>query len=315
MSTEGKTEKTPEEKRAEAREVNDSINNSRLDRMNAIADQNDADLELDESEQTERRAAEETAEAERYARSLQTEGVSTEKIEVKEDQDTKTVNGEVYYRQIVNGHEKWQTLKEIRTSAAKVEGADEYLRQASESVKNASRLALSHKDEPSNLKEDEVADLLRRVALGEEDAIKALAPLLTKPSVNEADVLQKVDQRMSFRTELASLEASSKDLLEDQYMGRLFRSRLNEMREQDPNKTLSEAYGSIDQELRTAFPGFKTDKTQDKLARKRTLPAPITASARQGTQGEEEGEEDPSEVIAQMAKKRGFTVHVHTRRT
>lgn len=298
-------------------EANAKQNDRRLSVMEQIADNSEKarpEELVNESTATERTAQAETEQAERYARSLQTEGVEADKP-VQADSDTKLVNGDTYYRQIVNGVEKWQTLKQIRETASKVDGADEYLRQASESVKNASRLALSKQDEPSNLKEDEVADLLRRVALGDEDAIKALAPRLVRPSVNTADVLQQVDQRMSFRTELASLETQSKDLLEDKYLGLIFRSKLNELKATKPDTTLSEAYTSIDKELRTAFPGFKTDRTQDKLERKRTLPTPITASARQGTQVEEEGEENASDVIEQMAKKRGYTPHVHTRRT
>jgi hypothetical protein len=299
-------------------EANANMNNSRLARMAEISDNSEearaAELEgLDPSERTEKAAEAETQEAERYARALQTEGVDADKTS-QDDSDTKVVNGETYYRQIVNGAEKWQTLKQIRETAQKVESGDEYLGQASESVRNASRLALSTpKDEPGNLKEDEMADLLRRVALGEEEAIKTLAPILARPSVNETDVLQKVDQRMSFRTELASLESQSKDLLEDQYMGRLFRSRLNEMKQEKPETSLREAYTSIDQELRTAFPGFKADKTQSKLERKRSLPAPITASARQTNQEPEESDEDNSSVIEEMAKKRGYTAHVHRR--
>lgn len=299
-------------------EANAKQNDRRLSVMEQIADNSEKarpEELVDESTATERAAQAETAEAERYARALQGEGADKPANKDNIDSDTKLVNGETYYRQIVNGVEKWQTLKQIRETASKVDGADEYLRQASESVKNASRLALSKQDEPSNLKEDEVADLLRRVALGDEDAIKALAPRLVRPSVNTADVLQQVDQRMSFRTELASLETQSKDLLGDQYMGRIFRSRLNELKEENPNMALREAYTSIDKELRDAFPGFKTDRTQEKLERKRTLPTPITASARQGTQAEEEGEENASDVIEQMAKKRGYTPHVHTRRT
>lgn len=319
MSEEDKKERTPEEIAQDLTKARMENNNRRVAMMEEIADNSEKsrpeELEFqDESAAKEVAAETETKEAERYARSLQEEGVDKPANKDNIDSDTKQVNGDTYYRQIVNGVEKWQTLKEIRTSAAKVEAADEYLRTASESVKNASRLALSKQDEPSNLNEDEVADLLRRIALGDEDAIKALAPRLVRPSVNTADVLQQVDQRMSFRTELASLEGQSKDLLGDQYMGRLFRSRLNELKQESPNMGLSEAYTSIDKELRTAFPGFKTDKVQQKLERKRSLPTPITASARQGSEAEEEGEENASSVIEEMAKKRGYTPHVHTRR-
>ncbi|HXN95966.1 MAG TPA: hypothetical protein VN879_15790, partial [Candidatus Acidoferrales bacterium] len=77
---------------------------------------------------------------------------------------------------------------------------------------------------------------------------------------------------------------------------------------------LSEAYTSIDKELRTAFPGLTKAQTQTKLERKRTLVNVPTAASRQQTEEEPEGEEDVGNVIEQMAKARGLNPHVHSRR-
>lgn len=307
--------KAAEEHAKKLLEANQKRNDERLERMNAIADSAERarpdEIEgLDESESREARAAADDAEAEKYARSLQQEGVTKEETQ---DEDTKVVNGETYYRMMVAGQERWQTLKDIRANAQKVESADEYLRQANESVKNAARLAPSSQDETSRLEKDELRKLLASVALGDEEAIEKLASVLSKPSEVTPDVLQKIDQRLSFRTELARLEDDSKDLLKDQYMGRLFRSRLNELKNEQPTMGLSEAYTSIDRELRGAFPGFKS-RTQDKLERKRSLPTPTSASTRQTTEVEEEGEENMADVIEKMAKARGLAPHVHTRR-
>lgn len=298
-----------EEEQAKLDAAKDALkerNDERLARMEAIADSNDASRDADEaamgikddSEERERAAAEEDARAaEVIAKGLQEEGAAP-------DSDTKTVNGEVYYRQIVNGQEKWQTLKDIRTTASKVESGDEYLRQASEAVKNASRLALSKKDEPVSLEEDQIADLHRRSAMGDEDAIKTLASWQAGLSRQLRDVPMQIDQRSSFRTELASLEAKSKDLLENPYMGRLFRDRLNEMKAENPTMGLSEAYTSIDTELRTAFPQVTKHTAQDKLERKRTLVNVPTTAARQPAEGEPEREDDYGSAIADLAKSR-----------
>lgn len=292
-----------------AKEANKEKNDDRLSRMEAIADANDAQRDLDEGamgivkddpDERERLAAEEDARAaEVIAKGLQEEGAT------ETDSDTKVVNGETYYRQIVNGAEKWQTLKEIRTTASKVESGDEYLRQASEAVKNASRLALSTKDETSNVEEDDVAETLRAAVLGDDDAIKKLASRLkARPSEVTPDVVRTIDQRLSFRTELASLEAKSKDLLENPYMGRLFRDRLNEMKAENPTMGLSEAYTSIDKELRTAFPQVAKTTTPNKLERKRTLVNVPTSAARQPAEPEPESEEDYGQAIADLAKSR-----------
>jgi len=109
---------------------------------------------------------------------------------------------------------------------------------------------------------------------------------------------------LSFRTELASLEAKSKDLLENPYMGRLFRDRLNEMKAENPMMGLSEAYTSIDKELRTAFPQVAKTTTPNKLERKRTLVNVPTSAARQPAEPEPESEEDYGQAIADLAKSR-----------
>jgi hypothetical protein len=319
---------TPEEKKAhdeavaKATEANRNKNNERLAKMEAIADGADQHREADfddaleikdDAEDRERRAI---AEDEEAARLLQTEGASEESSKSVEEVtgDTKVVNGVTYYLQIVNGREKWQSLAEIRQSASKVEAADEYLRTAAESVKNASRLALSKQDEPASFGKDEVKRLLASAALGDEDAIERLASVISTRPSEPSDVLRQIDQRLSFRTELASLEAKSKDLLENPYMGRLFRDRLNELKAENPTMGLAEAYTSIDTELRKAFPGVTKARTQDKLERKRTLVNVPTAAARQVREEDEEGEEDVGNVIEQMAKARGLSPHVHSRR-
>lgn len=319
-----------EESTKKAREANSKRNNERLARIEEIADGADKKKELNDDqisdadramreagakqEAKEEEVVDERLANEEKAKALQEEGAEVEE-EVKEESvagDEKEVDGVKYYLTIVNGAEKWLTLKQLRETASKVEAADEYLRTAAEAARTAAAGAPS-KDEPPSLDEDQAADLLRKTALGEDEATRQLAKLIARPSVSK-DVLQALDQRLSFRTELAELEAKSRDLLEDPYMGRLFRTRLNELKQEAPNTKLSDAYTGIDKELRKAFPGFKSSKLQEKLERKRTLTQVPSAAARQGSEAEEEGEEDPAQVIERMAKARGITPHVHPRR-
>lgn len=304
-ATEEEVEKTTDEK---IREAIDTRNNERIRLMETIADSSEMGRE-DAIEGIEKDVPDDVQRAESEARALQEEGATVE----AEASDEKVINGVTHYLTVVNGREKWLTLKQLRETSSKVEAADEYLRTASEAARNSAREALSRKDEPSGLEEDEARKLLAAAALGDEEAIGRLAKAITaKPSL-PTDVWQAFDQRMSFRTELASLEAEQKDLLEDPYMGRLFRARLNELKQEAPQTKLSDAYRSIGNELKQAFPGYKGSATQKKLERKRTLVQVPSAATRQQTETEDEGEEDPSAVIERLAKARGVSPHLHRR--
>ena len=313
-------ELTPEEAQKKAREANESRIADRLAQMEAIADNAEKgrpdDIEgiekEDDAEKAERLAREEDEAAQAEARRLQTEGADADK---SEDSDTKTVNGETYYKQIVNGQERWQTIKQIRETAQKVESGDEYLRQAAESVRNTARLALS-KDEPVRVEKDDLKKLLASVALGDEEAIEKLASALSaRPSEVTPDVLRAVDQRLSFRTELAQLESEQKEILDDPMLSELFQSRLARLKQDAPDTPLATAYRSIGKEIKDRFGvSLKGSKTQDKLERKRTLTQVPSAAARQSAPLEEEGEEDVSTVIERMAKARGLSPIVHSRR-
>lgn len=303
-------ELTSTEKAAQAIERR---NSERLKLMESIADASEIGRKEDIEGIDKGEPDEEQLQAEAAARALQEEGAAPEKEQVQEEGDTRVIDGITYYLTVVNGREKWQTLKQLRETASKVDAADDYLRQASEAARTSAREALSQKDEPSSLEEDEARKLLAAAALGDEEAIGRLAKAITaKPSVTP-DVLQAFDQRLSFRTELAQLEAEQKELLEDPYMGRLFRARLNELKQEAPETKLSEAYRSIGKELRQAFPGYKGSRVQTKLERKRTLVQVPQAATRQTLETEDEGEEDASQVIERLAKARGVTPHLHRR--
>jgi len=327
-----KQEQTPEE-RAEAmkkaREANETRNNDRVARLNAIADANDEirrpDMEetdgtvtfrdeTDEREATEVREQEEAERnlAEAQARELQEEGAAPDE---ETAQDEKVINGVRHYLTIVNGKEKWLTLKQLREISQKVDSADEYLAAAAESVRSAAGQALSKADEPVRLKDKELRETLRAAVLGDEEAIEKLASALeARPSEVTPDVLQQIDQRLSFRTELTQLESEQREILEHPMLGRLFRTRVNELKSEAPTTPLAKAYRSIGKEIREAFPEkFKKSGVTlaDKEARKRTLPAPVQAAGRQMATEEEEAEETVESVIEQMAKARGQRAIVH----
>jgi len=289
-----------EESNKMAKEANERFINERTSRLNAIADSHDelladeyqdidGDKVVDDTDEREAEALREAAEAEAYARKLQEEG-GEEDTQVKK------------FKLKVNGKTIELTEEEMIARAQKVESADQYLQTAAEAVKNASRLAPS-KDEPSRVEQDDLETILTSAVMGDVDAIKRFASAVSRPSISQ-DALQQIDQRLAFRTELAQLESEQRDVLEDPYLSKLFKVRLQEMRDTAPETSLSEAYKGIGKELRTAFPEKFRSTTQSKLERKRTLVNVPSASTRQATEAEDEGEENVESIIEQMARAR-----------
>lgn len=291
-----------EESNKMAKEANERYINERTERLNAIADSHDelladeyqdidGDKVVDDTDEREAEAIREAAEAEAYAKKLQEEG-GEEDTQVKPE----------IFKLRVNGKTIELTREEMIARAQKVESADQYLQTAAEAVKNASRLAPS-KDEPSRVEQDDLENTLSSAVMGDVDAIKRLASVISRPSISQ-DALQQIDQRLAFRTELAQLENEQRDVLEDPYLSKLFKVRLQEMRETAPETSLSEAYKGIGKELRSAFPEKFRSTTQTKLERKRTLVNVPSASTRQATESDDEGEESVESVIEQMARAR-----------
>ena len=313
-----KDEPTPEEIKAanaKARSVNEAHNQTRLEMLNEIADGADEHRDDDYQAKEESGQAgvedeiplqpdEEQALAEEEARSLQTEGVDQPPAE-----ETPKLR-----KIIVNGRDMWLTEEQILERAQKVESADEYLRISAENARKSSELALSTKDVPVSLEKDQVRALIARAAMGDEEAADQLASVIARPSL--PDISQQIDQRVSFRTELASLESEQREILNDPDLGDLFRARLATLTRTAPQTPLRDAYQSIGASIRKAFPDrFKKPGAavlQDKATRKRSLPAPVQSAGRQEPEAEEDEELSASQVIDQMARSRhqpGAMVH------
>lgn len=323
-------EPTPEQVDA-ARKANESANSARMERMNAIADGADKEraedtFEFDGDKLVFPDPEQQAAEGE--ARRLQAEGAEDERIAAEaedaskesarktaEEADEKEINGVKHYLVVVNGKEKWLTLKEIRERAQKVDSADEYLQAASDSVRRASELALSPKDgsveEGSDSSDADLETVLRSAVMGDEASIKKLASALKRPAT-PAVSLEQIDQRLSLRAELSRLSEEQADVLNDPYLGRLFQMRLNEMKAENAQTPVAKAYRQIGDELRKAFPEkFKKSPLAEREERKRTLPQVPAASNRGSAPPEDEEEESVESVIAKMAKARGQTPYVH----
>lgn|SRR5262249_21050497 len=359
MSDEVKTQAEVESaNRKKAFEANEARNRSRVDRLSEIADNNEAmragemaetddgNLRLKESTSDEARreaeAARESEEAEQalaemQARALQEEGsegaatetadreAATAEAEGEEEEekptasDVKVVNGETYYLTVVNGNEKWLTLGQLRTAAQKVESADQYLAAAAESVRNASRLDLSKKqDEPSKVEDVDLEKTLSSAVMGDQEAIKKLASVFkglqevrAKSSEVTPDVLQQIDERWSFRRAAEWFDEEYQDLLTDPFLKELVYKRDSELANSQPKMPYKQRLKAAGDEIRgwiqkrTGASGVKAAPSEAKADRKKTLVNVPSAAARQTPVNDEEAEETVEQVIQQMAKARG----------
>lgn len=344
MATEATTpEALAAERLEKARKANEARNQSRLERMSAIADGNDAagtaemqdvdggNLVMKEPptpEEREAAAAREEEESQRFlaeqeAKALQTEGAEapqteTEPEPVKEATtddsagDVKVVNGVTHYLTVVNGKEKWLTLEQLRVTAQKVESADEYLASAAASVRNSSRLTPSKQDESSRVDDVDLEKMLSSAVMGDEEAIKKLAAAIkARPSAVTPDVLQQFDERWSFRRAAEWFEEHYADELGDPFLKRLMYERDAELAKEDPHLPYKQRLKKAGDEVRTwmqkksGTAPVRAATSPTKLDRKKVLVNVPSAAARQAAPEDEDAEESVEDVISRMAKARG----------
>lgn len=354
MAADSDQEKASAAERLEkARKANEERNQSRLDRINEIADNNDKDTaasmvetdgnklimaETPSAEEVEAQAAKEELDAQRFlaeqeAKNLQAEGAepaeepsvvaepAREPVRAEEPQDLKVINGVTHYLTIVNGKEKWLTLEQLRTTAQKVESADEYLATAAASVRNSAKLALSKEDEPARVEEEiDLEKTLSSAVMGDEEAIKKLAADIkrlkeaqAKPSAVTPDVLQQFDERWRFRRAVEWFEDQYQDVLGDPKLKKLVYERDSELAKDSPTMPYKERLKAAGDEIRgwiqgkTSTQPVKAAPSEAKAERKKTLVNVPSAAARQAPAEDEEPEETVEDVINKMAKSRGQT--------
>lgn len=345
MATETQTpEALAAEKLEKARKANEARNQSRVERLSAIADNNDAaglsemqevdggNLLMNEAPSAEEREAaaqREEEESQRFldeqqARALQTEGdepTTTDnepdaKVSEPEKADTasdvKVVNGVTYYLTVVNGKQKWLTLQQLRVAAQKVESADEYLASAAASVRNSARLAPSPRDESSRVEEVDLEKTLSSAVMGDEGAIKKLAAAIqARPSAVTPDVLQQFDERWSFRRAAEWFEEHYADELTDPFLKHLMYERDAALAKEDPHLPYKQRLKQAGDEVRdwmkkkSASGPVRAASSPNKVERKKVLVNVPSAAARQASPEDEDAEEPVEDVIAKMAKARG----------
>lgn len=327
-------------------EINARQNNSRLARMQAISDRVDGgraedfeDVEGDRStgpafggafddspeareaqalrEEEEARVALEEEAARAEAENLQAEGAGEGEGEGTTETagdggdapEEKLINGVKHYLVLTPKGEKWLTFPQLKASAQKVESADEALQRANDAVKKATQLALAPREEPSDEESNlDVESILSSAVMGDREAIKSLASLLKNRPSKTQDVGREVAQAIATRSAVQLAEAQQKDIFEVEPLVPVFRARLTQVAQAEPELSIVAAYKKAGDMVRKEFgPMLKTrpNAPASKADRKRTLVNPPAQGSRQAPRADEEGEENPTSVIDQIAKGRG----------
>lgn len=207
----------------------------------------------------------------------------------------------------VNGRELELTEDELVARAQKIEAADEYLHNAKEAFKKTQASVPDPvKQETSD--EDDLA-LVRAIQMGtEEEAVQAIRKLKSNPSRPD-DLARLVDERLTFQEAARKFETEYSDILSDPMLKRLAIQRDAEMTSQGDNRPYFERYSQIGNELREWAGKMKEKpKANDKLERKSNIVNINTANVKAQPVVDEEPDDSPSTVIAQMAKRRGQNI-------
>ena len=291
----------------EAKAANDQRNNERLERLNAIANQNDENGEFDDIEDE--------------AWDDQTPAADVPDAEPEEvtearghgADDVRETNGETYYRIIVNGQERWLTLQQLRDTSSKITAADEYLRNAKQAMQNVG--VAPSTDEPQS-RETGVRDMLTRALMGEQEAIDELARRLER-TPSQTDVLRSVDERidgrLTFRQAVDWFETEYADTLKIEPVRARAVQVDAELAAQNPEmdfkarlKMVGDDARNYLQQLRSQIGVVAPDSGRSqKEARKASVRSLPVAGGRQSDGGEEGDDETYETTISKMAQSRG----------
>lgn len=220
----------------------------------------------------------------------------------------------------VNGKELELTQEELIARAQKVESADEYLAEAKKARKPEPEAPKGPTAEELQRQQDEEdLALVRAIQMGtESEAAAAIRKIReqvsTRPSVTADDMSRAIDERLAFNEALTSFRKDYSDIAEDPLLYQLANRRDVELLNAGDERSYSERYKQIGNELRAWKDGLASKKEpvkepslEAKNEKKKTAPkVPSAANKRvEMSKDEDEGEENPSEVIAQIAKARG----------
>lgn len=302
------------------------------------ARENAAQREEDEAEQSRREQAERADEAERLeteeARRLQGEGAGEgeggregtqrrqqrdEGEQLNEAGDEKVIGGVRHYLTIVDGDEKWLTLRQLREHAAVVINTEETLQRAQDALQRSSQTEGTPKGPPAEVDDKDLENIILSAAVGDEEAVRKLVSVIkSRPAgASQQDISRQVTQQIATQRAVDDAKSEQKDLLTHDVLAPIFDQRLVAFAKAKPKTQIREAYAAVGEQMRKDFaPLLQTTGRQhsaDKTARKRTIVNPPEGVARQRTTEGDDREPSVSQDIDAIAKSRG-QVRAHRER-
>lgn len=324
-------ETTPAEKKAETadRQIREAVGNTnqeQIDKRNAIADRADEyradDLQDTDGDKViprdpeELRAEEEARETERERARLEAEANEQEARRLQEQGGQKEgAPSPKRYSIKVNGRDVEMTEDELIARASKVSSADEYLQTAAEAVKRATALGPSQPDTPATDSDAISEDTLTSALQGDREAIRKIAQRLNGPSGGKVspDVLQAVDDRMTFHDAVNWFRGEYKDVVTDPFLYQLVVDQDKRIAQSEPALPYRDRLKKAGDTIRHWKQGFtKAPGTAAKLERKASVAPVPSAGGRQSSSSDDEAEEPVESVIDAMAKARGQATAVRT---
>jgi hypothetical protein len=331
-------------------EINDRANRSRLERIEQIGrvadgrranELNDVDGErvtgrfqggeFDDSDEAREREAAEAEEAaaeaireeeERAradeeergeARRLQSEGAEGGDPRESADADEKVVDGVRYYRTMVSGNERWLTLRQLREGVSAAGNTEEALQRAEEAIRSAAQAELTPKEVPAEVDEKDLENIILSAGMGDEEAVRKLVQVIrARPAgVDPQAVQRQVSQQIATQREVDRAEGTQADLLGNEILAPIFRSRLREYAQSKPKTRIVDAYKEVGDAMRKDFAAMipKAGSSQQPLSktdRKRQIVTPPSGAGRQPPREDDDREVPVSETIDAIARSRGF---------
>jgi hypothetical protein len=234
----------------------------------------------------------------------------------------------VTYKIKVNGKEIELSAEELIARAQKVESADQYLADAARQRREAEAAAAPvvpagpTAEELQRAKDAEDREIIRGIQMGsEEEALAALRRLearnAARPSLNMDAVSGAIDERLAFNEAIRNFRTNFSDIAGDPLLNQLAQQRDTALLAAGDTRSYDERYEEIGKSLRawkeSLVPAATKEKPpvadlSDKQAKKDAAPKPPTGATKKVAPPkaeEDDGEEDPSDVIRQIAKKRG----------
>lgn len=306
---------------SESQEAIGTGNDERIARLNAIADQTDADRAEELANVNDDGSTEPFSVAQPDTEAV-ADAPSEEEVPAEEESAAEPKR----YKIKVNGKELELTEAQLIERAQKIEAADEYLRQAAEAKRRVaeteSQPAVPAVDEAELRRRQDEEDraLVRAIQVGtEEEAAAALRKLReqasARPSLSRDDVSRTIDERLAFNNAIERFSAEYNDVWNDPILKKIALDRDAQLLKEGDQRQYWDRYSQIGEEIRTwkqsLAPAPKPEQSMsEKAERKAAAPKVPTAAASVKSKpvkavDEDDVDDSPTSVIAAMAQRRG----------